>query len=901
MKKRRIFGAALAVALASCSLAACTNSEKPTDNNPDQQEQDTLSSISISGQKTSFKVGQDFTVGDLVVTANYSVSGAKTLQASEYTVDSDSVDKTKAGTYKIKVSYQGKEKEYEVTYTELQVVSISVEGADNETVEYNGLYSASASVKVYATMDDGSTKDVTEDADFSYIETTVAGEATCTVTYQEKEATYVVTVGQAPILGLNIAKSGKHEFVFGKAFTTEGLEVEAVRQDSSKTALTSEEYEVVIKKEDSLNSDTVTPEQFAATTVKTTYYVYITLKDNPAIEAVRYAVTVDAVSKNIFQAASADELTAGSFEPATSTLYTIGSFATGTKVEFAAASGKKVEIDANSCTFTTEYGDREFAQRIKLGGAAETADITDPTTFGYRFVKVTVAHDARLVVFARSSSKDAKRTLKISNGVDFTEAFVCDGDSDTSNNVFTVDVAAGTYWIYCGKTDTTTGTAAGGLNVYGVDIFEKVYEKDLTYSEFSVDLENAKKDYKTGEALDTTGIVGKLLTQYNLWVDVDLEELTFTDENGQAITTLNEPNTAMTIKVSYSTFSTTYTIAVSPADAVLDKLVVKAEPKVDYYAGDNLDLTALKLTAMTTSASLNAEFVYEDDITTASTKVATKVMNGETVIEDFSKATKGVYKLVITYTEGESVLTKEIDINVFEPIAAAAGSIGIGKTEYNVGDKVVAVGQEIMLTYSNTVEASNKNELEDGDDVTIKLYSDSACTTEVALDTALVAGKYYYKVALDSFVSTETFEITVRDYSQALAKVDSTVWTDLLSSGKLPGGTALATTEKVTITSGTSNLSTGSAASGEACLKFDNSTGDKGLTFAATTSDVVVVIQFNASGSSKTFNIGETSAQYGKNADGLMTVTFTVAAGTSVSIYSNGGGIQFISATVFAA
>ena len=62
-----------------------------------------LESISLSNPKTEFMVGEEFSVGELIVNATYSDSSVLTLTSDEYTV-SHAVDKDTAGVYEITIT-----------------------------------------------------------------------------------------------------------------------------------------------------------------------------------------------------------------------------------------------------------------------------------------------------------------------------------------------------------------------------------------------------------------------------------------------------------------------------------------------------------------------------------------------------------------------------------------------------------------------------------------------------------------------------------------------------------------------------------------------------------------------------------------------------------------------------
>ena len=77
-----------------------------------------LDRIGVSGAKTSFTVGNTFSTSGLVVTAYYTDGTSRTI--SGYSVNSSSVNMSRAGTYTVTVTYEGKTASYTVTVAEKQ-------------------------------------------------------------------------------------------------------------------------------------------------------------------------------------------------------------------------------------------------------------------------------------------------------------------------------------------------------------------------------------------------------------------------------------------------------------------------------------------------------------------------------------------------------------------------------------------------------------------------------------------------------------------------------------------------------------------------------------------------------------------------------------------------------------
>lgn len=74
----------------------------------------TLDSIKVSGVNTEFRVGDEYSIGDIVVNAIYTDTLVYTLTSSDYSIDTTAVDMTTAGEYEVVVTYNGVTASYTV-------------------------------------------------------------------------------------------------------------------------------------------------------------------------------------------------------------------------------------------------------------------------------------------------------------------------------------------------------------------------------------------------------------------------------------------------------------------------------------------------------------------------------------------------------------------------------------------------------------------------------------------------------------------------------------------------------------------------------------------------------------------------------------------------------------------
>ena len=149
----------------------------------------------MSGQKTEFKWGEDFSLGSLVVVAEF--TDGREEEVAGYSVTGD-YDKHTAGEYEMKVSYAGASETYTVsvapkpvpTHFDLSEAKTEYEYGDRfEELEFDATYS------------DGETKRITDGYECDYDAFRV-GEQTVKISYDGYEQTITVNVKKATKLSL---------------------------------------------------------------------------------------------------------------------------------------------------------------------------------------------------------------------------------------------------------------------------------------------------------------------------------------------------------------------------------------------------------------------------------------------------------------------------------------------------------------------------------------------------------------------------------------------------------------------------------------------------------------------------------------------------------------------------
>ena len=193
-----------------------------------------LSSISFNGAKLEFAFNEEFSIGDLVVKAQYSDGSEEEI--TSYSIDSSAYDKTITGSYEILLSYEDKQASYNVTVGEPQLSAITVSGAKTE-FDYNEEFSV-GSLVVKAIYEDGSEQVVSSYAvDSSAYNKTIAGSYTVAVSYEGQSASYSVTVANPRVVEIELV-GAKTEFEWNENFSVGSLVVNAIYEDGSEIEVT---------------------------------------------------------------------------------------------------------------------------------------------------------------------------------------------------------------------------------------------------------------------------------------------------------------------------------------------------------------------------------------------------------------------------------------------------------------------------------------------------------------------------------------------------------------------------------------------------------------------------------------------------------------------------------------
>ena len=199
----------------------------------------TLQSIRIAAEPTkkNYFVGDAFDAAGLQVKAIYN-TGEEDL-ASGYELSG--FDSETAGEKTITVTYMAKTATFKVNVEAVVLTGIEIAAEPTKKTYYAGDAFDAAGLQVKAVFNNGKKEDLAADAyELSGFDTNVGGAQTITVTYQEKTATFAVTVIGKD--GIAVTAPKKVRYAVGDEFDSTGLVVAQRFADGTQVALAEGAY-----------------------------------------------------------------------------------------------------------------------------------------------------------------------------------------------------------------------------------------------------------------------------------------------------------------------------------------------------------------------------------------------------------------------------------------------------------------------------------------------------------------------------------------------------------------------------------------------------------------------------------------------------------------------------------
>ena len=225
--------------------------------------------ISSLPMKTEYVIGEEFDTAGLVVSIVYSDGTRKAT--AEYVLSG--IDISSVGKKIITAICAGFSATFEVTVT-VPVTLTSIEVTAPAKVSY--LYGEEidfTGMIVKALYSDGTSAVVT-DYTVSGYDVAVLGEQTITVSYQEFTDTFMATVSNA-VSGIEVAPPTKLEYQIGDVFDNDGMIVNAVWLDGSKTVITDYDVKGFDSSQIGVKNITVTYLGFTSSFNITIFQIYV--------------------------------------------------------------------------------------------------------------------------------------------------------------------------------------------------------------------------------------------------------------------------------------------------------------------------------------------------------------------------------------------------------------------------------------------------------------------------------------------------------------------------------------------------------------------------------------------------------------------------------------------------
>ena len=484
-----------------------------------------------------------------------------------------------------------------------EVTALSIATQPTKTNYYVGDTLNTAGLTLKAAYNNGTTQTITGGFTCNISKLNNVGSQTVTVSYGGKTATFTVNVQDVTLSGIAVAsKPSKVNYFVGDTLDTTGLKLTATYNNGTTQTITSG-FTCTPTALSTAGAQTVTVNYGGKTATFTVNVQDVTLSgiavaSNPTKTSYYVGDTLDTTGL---------KLTA-TYNNGTTQTITSGFTCTPTALSTAGAQTVTVNYGGKTATFTVNVQD------VTLSGIAIASN---PTKTSY-YVGDTL------------DTTGLKLTATYSNGTTqtITGGFTCTPTALSTAGVQTVTVN------YGGKTATFT------VNV-----------QDVTLSGIAVASKPSKVNYFVGDTLDTTGL--KLTATYS-------NGTTQTITSGFTCTpTALSTAGAQTVTVSYGGKTATFTVNVQ--DVTLSGIAVASKPsKVNYFVGDTLDTTGLKLTATysngTTQTITSGFTCTPTALSTAGTQTVTVNYGGKTATFTVSVELPVLPFVTLTFDPTDGVL-----------------------------------------------------------------------------------------------------------------------------------------------------------------------------------------------------------------------------------------------------
>ena len=362
-------------------------------------------SVKQKPSKTEYGFGEPFSKEGMAVVAQYSNDTSENITQRAAISGFDS---TLPGVQTVKVTYGEMSDSFEVTVKkEANVVLRSlILTPPARTFYYKGDKLSTQGMSVIANYSDGTSKDVTADAEISKFDSSKAGEQTITVSFGRISQSFSVTVGDAELVSVQVLPPDKTEYAQGEEILYDEIRVVAYYSNGESQDVT----DASVKDRDPLNDTLVTVS-------------YGNFKNNILFTRANYSIT------------------GITFTPPEKRSYYIGDVldTTGMKLEAVYSNGKSVDMTSKaklSGFDSLSEGEQEvtatysgFSDSFKVsvfprssGSSVTSLDLTPPSKTIYR-IGDALSTDGMAVIasYIDGSTEDVTGRVDIS-GFDSSSA-----------------------------------------------------------------------------------------------------------------------------------------------------------------------------------------------------------------------------------------------------------------------------------------------------------------------------------------------------------------------------------------------------------------------------------------------------------------------------------------------
>ena len=646
--------------------------------------------------KVSYYTGDTFSISGIKVRAVYNNSTTADVTSSlTYTAPNMNT----SGTKKVTVSYGGKSTSFDITVTDPVVTGITVTTKPTKLTYFTGETFSSAGLKVTATYENNTTKDVTSSVTLSTPNMNTAETKTITVTYAGKTATFTITVKDPTVTGISVTSTPtKLSYYTGDTFVSDGMKITAAYENNTTKDVTSS---VTLSTPDMNTAGTkditVTYAGKTATfriTVTQTAVSYLTVSSKPNKSAY---FTGDTFSSDGLKITAFYNNSTTKDVTALVTLSNPDMSTPGTKQIVVSYDGKNVTFDitvTQTAVTSIEINPPSklsyfTGEILNTAGMTVTAyynngtskDVTndvsvsepDMSTAGTKPVAVTFENNTasfnitvtEVTATGLNLSKTPEKLeyyvgeVLNTNGIEVYAAF---------NNGETRDVSDSLVYSYPDM--NTEGTKSVTASFGGQSVSFDITVKAVTAVSLSINKNPDKTNYYVGETFEPNGIEVTALFSNSETRDVT-DSLTFSQPD---MTTPGEKPVTVTFGGQSIQFNIVVTEIVPTALSI-----IKLPDKVDYYIGESF-----------TAGGINIKASFNDG--------TSKDVTDSVSYSAPDMTSEGIKEITVSY----GGVTASFVINV---ISATVTEITVtklpDKVDYYTGETLDTLGMVITATYSD--------------------------------------------------------------------------------------------------------------------------------------------------------------------------------------------------------